>query len=161
VFDSDSARTRTRTPREVNERIDRETAERVRYYATRPEDFISHRISELDSEWDIDRVLQVDVAGLGLIGAGLLVALRRRWLALPLLALSLVAGTSADATQPLLVALRQIGVRTRGEIELERTALRALRGDFGPLATAAGTEQRGEAALQLAYGRATRNEPTR
>jgi hypothetical protein len=153
---NDSGDARARTPRDVNERIDRETDERVRHYATRPVDFVSHRIAELDSEWDVDRVLRADIAGLGLIGAGLLVAFRRTWLALPLVALSLVAGSSTDATQPLLVALRQIGVRTRGEIERERTALRALRGDFGPLGTDAGPTDRGEAALRFAAERARR-----
>ena len=157
MFEREGAR--ARTPREVNERIDRETDERVRYYATRPVDFVSHRIAELDSEWDVDRALRADVVGLGLVGAGLLFALRRSWLALPILALSLAAGGSADATQPLLVALRQIGVRTRGEIELERTALRALRGDFGPLDAEAGVQARAEAALRFAYERVARNRP--
>jgi hypothetical protein len=157
---NDSGDARARTPRDVNERIDRETDERVRYYATRPVDFVSHRISELDSEWDVDRVLRADIAGLGLIGAGLLVALRKSWLALPIVALSLVAGSSTDTTQPLLVALRQIGVRTRGDIERERTALRALRGDFGPLAADPGASDFGEAALRFAAERSKSAGPS-
>ena len=157
MFGSRGDRVRAQTPREVNERIDRETAERVRHYATRPESFVSHRIAELDSEWNVDDVLKANVAGLGLLGAALFAVLPKRWLAIPVLAAALVAGNSAEATAPLLVALRQMGIRTDEEIGLEKTALRALRGDFGPFAADA-TEpiDRADAALRLARERMSR-----
>ncbi|HSH82103.1 MAG TPA: hypothetical protein VLA19_26550 [Herpetosiphonaceae bacterium] len=51
---------------------------------------------------------------------------------------------------PPLLVIRALGVRTRKEIDVEKYALKALRGDFGPLASGASDEERAEAALRAA-----------
>jgi hypothetical protein len=153
MFDAEKASVRKQTPAAVNDRIDRETNDRVFYHATRPVDFVSHRILELDSERDVEWLLKVSLAGLGLISTGALFVARRGWLTIPILAISLLGGSTKNAAKPLLLAFRQIGVRTREEIELERTALLALRGDFGDLAPGGSDRERADAALRLARER--------
>ncbi len=90
---------------------------------------IDERLREIDAEWDLDRAF--------FLGAGLIVttfgvvAVARTRRPSPLLAAGpflLLRALSGWA--PPLSILRLFGVRSRQEIEHERTALRALRGDF-------------------------------
>jgi len=55
---------RAYTDPEVNQKIDSTIEERIRFYATQPKDVISKRIEELDQEWDIERVLETNAAGI-------------------------------------------------------------------------------------------------
>lgn len=110
-------------------RDDRETLRRVQRYAVRDARDLDRRIDHLQGEWDQNRVLDVQAAVLGL--AGVVLASRdRRWLALPGLALGYLLLHAVSGSSPLGNALRRLGVRRPREIEEERFALKALRGDF-------------------------------
>jgi hypothetical protein len=90
---------------------------------------IAERLDALDREWDLDRGFFLG-AGLLVTTVGVVVAARTRrpsplLVAGPFLVLRAISGWA-----PPLSILRALGVRTRQEIEHERTALRALRGDF-------------------------------
>jgi len=91
---------------------------------------IGDRLRALDREWDLDRAFFVG-AGLIVLGTGIGLALRDRRAtpALPAGAFLLLRGLVGWA--PPFALLRMLRLRSRGEIEHERTALRALRGDFG------------------------------
>ncbi len=123
-------RVRANTSPEVNARIDAHTESRVRHYATCSPAAISHRIEELDGEWDIERWLEANASALGLGGVLLSVLHDRRWLMLPGVVLSFLLQHSLQGWCPPVPLLRRLGVRTRKEIERERYALKALRGDF-------------------------------
>ena len=59
---------RAKTPPEINQAIDIETAAMVRFYAGKTDYEISKRIEELDNEWDIGRIVEVRAATVSLIG---------------------------------------------------------------------------------------------
>jgi hypothetical protein len=73
---------RAKTPPEINQAIDIETAAIVRFYAGKTDYEISRRIEELDNEWDVGRCVEVHEGGLSLIGAILGLKINRKWLIL-------------------------------------------------------------------------------
>ena len=71
------------TAEEINCRIEREMDERVVELAENP-GAISHRLIELDEEWDIERLLEANASVFAFAGAALGASVDRRWLAVPL-----------------------------------------------------------------------------
>jgi len=102
---------------------------RVAYFAAHPEE-IDDRIRELDNEWDIERVLETGSATLSLFGLGMVVLSNRRWLLLPIAVQSFFMQHALQGWCPPLPLFRRLGVRTQDEINYERYALKAIRGDF-------------------------------
>jgi len=116
------------TQEEINRQIRKGLEARVFYYAERPEE-IDGRLEELDHEWDIERLLEVNAGALTLIGLTL-GSMHRRWHLLPLAAGAFLLQHAIQGSCPPASALRRLGIRTTGEINHERFALKALRGDF-------------------------------
>jgi hypothetical protein len=121
----------------VNERIDRMTTASIRDAVGRGRDGIVQRIAELDGEWDIDRVMMVNFAVAG--GAALLIGLRR-FVRAPLLALRIrprrkgflylfgaqlgfLLMHAGVGWCPPSALFRRLGIRSRREIDAERTVL--------------------------------------
>lgn len=126
-------RVREHTAEYLNARIDDAMRDRLFYYSTCSDEEITARIEALDREWDIQRCIEV-LAPTVALGGIVLGALRgRKWLVLPGLVLSFLAQHALYGRCPPVDALRRIGVRTRREIDEERYALKALRGDFAGL----------------------------
>ncbi len=123
-----SDRVRRHSPEPVNRRIDRETRGRVWACASDP-DAIDERIAELDREWDVERALFV-VTSVNLLLGLAATARDRRWLPWPAAVAAFQLQHAVQGWSPPVSALRRLGVRTRQEIEDERTAPKALRGDF-------------------------------
>lgn len=119
---------------ELARAIERKTVSRLSYYVDHPEE-IDLRLRELDAEWDIDRALQAKASLLAFTGAFLGARQGRRWLVLPLLATGFMLQNAIQGSSPPARVLRRMGLRTRHEIEQERYALKALRGDFDRLQT--------------------------
>jgi hypothetical protein len=126
--------TRSRVPAQtqnaINERIRAETARSVRYFEKRADE-IQARLSALDEEWDIERAIEANASALALFGV-LMVALRgnNRWLVLPMAVTGFLLQHAIQGWCPPVPVLRRLGFRTSYEIEEERQALKALRGDF-------------------------------
>jgi hypothetical protein len=123
-------RVRANTAPEVNARIDEATDARIRHYSGCSIAAISRRIEELEAEWDMERWLEGNASVLALSGVGLAALHDRRWLILPTLVLGLLLEHALHGWCPPVPVLRRLGVRTRKEIERERYAMKALRGDF-------------------------------
>ncbi len=119
----DPDRVRRFTARAVNRRIDQATDRRITRYAAMSEPQIRDRIHELDHEWDIDRVLSLHAAVLGLTGMALAWRGERRWLALPAVVLAFLSQQAIQGWCPQMPVLRRLGVRTRGEIDREKFTL--------------------------------------
>jgi tetrahydromethanopterin S-methyltransferase subunit G len=118
---------------DADERIRRQLQVNVAYYARRL-DRIEERLKDLESEWNIERTVAVGAGVATLVGLvfGLF---RKKWALLPAAAAAVLIGQAADCdccAQPPM--LRCLGLRTRQEIEQERYALKALRGDFSGVA---------------------------
>jgi hypothetical protein len=101
----------------------------VAYYTRHPEQ-IDQRLAELDEEWDIERTLQANAATVGLVGTAFSLVFGRRWLVLPALVSGFLLQHAVQGWCPPLAVFRRLGVRTTHEIDTERYALKALRGDF-------------------------------
>lgn len=131
--------TRKRVPRhateEIDSRIRREIAFSVQYYADR-KDEIDERLHELDAEWDIERAIAANAAALGFIGTALGLTRGRKWLMLPLAATGFLFQHAVEGWCPPAPLLRRLGFRTSQEIDEERQALKALRGDFDAVSKA-------------------------
>lgn len=107
------------------------------------------RLSQLDREWDIERLLQLNASGLVLLGLAL-GRRDRRFLWLPAAVLAFFAQQALQGWSPPLPLFRRLGVRTLREIERERYALKAMRGDFDglPLRGAADRSYRVQAVMR-------------
>ena len=90
----------------------------------------SARIAALDREWDIERVLEMNASALAFTGLALGMAKDRKWLIFPAVVLPFLFLHAIQGWCPPISILRRMGIRTRGEIDEERYALKALRGDF-------------------------------
>ncbi len=123
------------TASRTNERIAERTREMVWRLGGRPDD-IAGRLDELDREWDVERALEANAATIALAGLGLGATVDRRFFALPAVVAGFLLQHALQGWCPPLPVLRRLGVRTADEINQERFALKALRGDF---ATGAGS----------------------
>jgi hypothetical protein len=118
------------TSDEINARIERETAANVAHVASRGPAAIARRLEELDREWDIERTLEANAATIILVALGLGFSVNRRWFALPAVVATFLLQHALQGWCPPVPIFRRRGIRTEREINLERTALRILRGDF-------------------------------
>jgi len=145
-----STTTRDRVPdhtaEHVNERIERQTHERVRRLEAQPA-AIDQRLKQLDEEWDIERAIEMNAAALAFIGTALGYFAHPYWLVLPALVTAFLFQHAVQGWCPPVPILRRFGFRTVYEIEQERHALKVLRGDYERLPTAA---DRASAALVAA-----------
>jgi hypothetical protein len=126
---ANALRVQNNTAEEVNSRIRAESLERVRRLANDP-DAIARRLEELDQESDIERVLMMNASAFSLLGLGLGAAVDRRFFLLPGFVASMLLMHSIQGWCPPMPLFRNAGIRTAREIEVERNALKGLRGDF-------------------------------
>ncbi len=95
---------------------------------------IEGRLRALEREWDTDRFIEAEAAATGLVGLALGLLVDRRLLVVPAVVASALLAHATTGWYPLLPLIRRLGVRSGREIARERYALKALRGDFAPLA---------------------------
>lgn len=114
----------------VQEKIDNNIREQIIHFASQPKEVITRRIYELESEWDIERVLEANAAGIGLASLVWGLTVNKKCLALTATVLGFLLLHSTQGWCPPLPVLRRLGVRTRREIDRELFALKVLRGDF-------------------------------
>ena len=115
---------------EVNARIERETLISLSLASRGGLPAINRRLKELDREWDIERVLEANASTMVLLTLALGFAASRKFFGLTLLVGGFLLQHSIQGWCPPVPVLRRLGIRTPREIEIERTALRILRGDF-------------------------------
>ena len=120
------------TSDEVNRRIRLEADKRVRHFSENPAG-IDRRLRELNEEWDIERVLEANAASIAFTGTLLAATVHKRWLMLPVLVTGFLFQHAVQGWCPPVPILRRLGYRTAREIDEERVALKALRGDFSAI----------------------------
>jgi hypothetical protein len=130
-------RIRGSTQPHVAESIDEATLERLREAAAAGPEALSRRITELDGESDLERWLMVNASALGLSTLALGLLRDRRFLAVPVVVTSFLLQHGIQGWCPPMALFRRLGVRSRREIAAERTAAKALRGDFDGLGAGA------------------------
>lgn len=117
-------RVRRSTNIELNRQIDRQTDANIKRYASLGREAVLRRIEALDREWDVERVLEVNASTLALSGLVLGVTLNKKWLLVPGVVLSFLLQHGLQGWCPPLPVLRRLGIRTRGEIDREKYALK-------------------------------------
>ncbi len=118
-----------------NEQIDKQILANLKSYRKNNQD-IDARIRDLDREWDIERTLEMNAAALALTGTLLGAFVNRKWLVLPAVVGSFLVQHAVQGWCPPLPLFRKLGIRTRPEIDREKYALKAIRGDFEDAGTA-------------------------
>jgi hypothetical protein len=109
--------------------VEKEIQNTVNHYYNDPEE-IDLRLMELDEEMDLETYFQTQSAALTISGVILGLTSSKKWLALPLVGSLLVIANFISGSDKPLSYFRKLGFRTRAEIEKERYALKAIRGDF-------------------------------
>lgn len=135
-----STRVEAHTRPTVNRQIDDATQVHIDFYRYQTDETITQRLEELDGEWDIERTLQTNFAVLSSVGATLTARVHNRWAWLALGVPVFMVQHALQGWCPPLAVLRRLGVRTAREINEERFALKALRGDFDSVADAKDAE---------------------
>jgi hypothetical protein len=123
-------RVRRNTATETNESIERDARLRILRAATEGAGALSRRIDQLDEEWDIERWLETNASALALTGTLLGLFVNKKFLAIPCVVLPFLLQHALQGWCPPVPFFRRQGVRTRREIDAEKYALKALRGDF-------------------------------
>jgi len=114
----------------VNDAIRRRTVDAVARAAAPGPDGIDRRLRELDAEWDVERCVETLAPTFTLAGMALGLTVSRKFFALPFVVQAFCLQHALQGWCPPIPVLRRLGVRTQGEIDEEKAALKALRGDF-------------------------------
>jgi hypothetical protein len=127
---SEPDRVRAHTSETGNNRIDASIRVAVKDYESRSPEAVSARIEELDREWDVERTLELNASTFALTGLILGATVNKKWLLVPGVVLPFLFQHAVQGWCPPLPILRNLGFRTREEIDREKYALKTLRGDF-------------------------------
>jgi hypothetical protein len=139
------------TAEHVNEAIRRQTDENIRRVASAGPGAIERRLRELDEEWDTERYVETMAPIFTLLGMTLGLTVSRRFFIIPFAVQSFFLQHALQGWCPPIPVLRRLGVRTLKEIDEERYALKALRGDFRDLGSGANSGgNRSSVAVQAA-----------
>jgi hypothetical protein len=152
MFPATTERVANQTSESVNESIRQTTEQNVALYQNASYDTIEARLRELDAEWDIERVLEANAATVSLIGLTLGATVNRKWFFLPAIVGGFLLQHALQGWCPPLPLFRRLGIRTAHEIESERYALKALRGDFDRITPAGTGPERTARALSAVLG---------
>jgi hypothetical protein len=133
MFPSTVDRVPNRTSESVNAAIRDATERRIEQTRRLGPAAVDRRLAELDAEWDIERTLEANAATASLVGVTLGATVDRRWLALPAVVGAFLLQHAVQGWCPPLPVFRRLGFRTASEIDYERYALKALRGDFAQI----------------------------
>jgi len=123
-------RIRDHTADEVNERIRRQTEENISMFGNAGPEVLNRRLAELDSEWDIERSLEANAGSVILLGFFLGATANRKWFLLSAASAGFLLQHAVQGWCTPIVVFRRLGFITAAEIDYERYALKALRGDF-------------------------------
>jgi hypothetical protein len=130
------------------ERILRRTQAEIVIAAQGGPKAVDRRLAELDAEWDVERCLETGAASLTLIGAAMGATVDRKWYFLPAVVAGFLLQHAIQGWSPPLPLLRKLGVRTADEINRERYALKALRGDFAAMSSNDGPVEAADMAIE-------------
>lgn len=123
-------RVQANTADAINQRIQEQIRSSVERRAAAGPQAIERRLQELSEEWDIERYLETLAPSLTLAGLLLGLTAHRRFFAIPLVVQAFFLQHATQGWCPPVPILRRLGIRTQQEIEQERAALKAVRGDF-------------------------------
>ncbi|MES2725538.1 MAG: hypothetical protein V4643_00455 [Bacteroidota bacterium] len=110
--------------------IDETTKENIQKYIDQGEGAIDRRVRELDNKWDMEKTIRFNISVLALAGVLFGTFKKRRWSVLSVAITAFIVQHLISKWCPSLPLLKKLGMQTHKEIEREKYALKALRGDF-------------------------------
>jgi hypothetical protein len=128
--ESDGEHVRKVTSAKQNAVIDQTILLNIQEHAKKSSAEISRRIKTLDKEWDIERVLDLNMSAMALCGITVSLLFNKYSIILPIILLLFFIWHAFQGWCPPIPVLRFFKVRTRAEIDREKYALKAMRGDF-------------------------------
>jgi hypothetical protein len=123
-------RVETSTSENINRVIKEDIYEKISASTNLTGEEINELIAELDTEWDIERMLEFNAGVLALSGTLLGLLVNKKWFALPAVVTAFLIQHAVQGWCPPLPFFRRLGFRTRKEIEHEKHSLKAMRGDY-------------------------------
>src|SRR5215831_6761028 len=112
---SEADRVRRYTPREILDEIDGQIERNIAFYSTQSDHAIEQRIEELKREWTVTLCLQANAAGIGFLGAVFGLFGKRACAIVTACTFGCLLNHGLRGWDPMIPALRRIGIRTRGE----------------------------------------------
>jgi len=125
-----ATRVEQHTSPEINERIRKEADQEVQWLEGASAEEITARIEELEKEWDVERLLQMNSSVLVLSGVILGHKVNPKWFLLSAAVYTFFFQHAVQGWCPPIPIFRRLGIRTQKEIDREKYALKVLRGDF-------------------------------
>jgi hypothetical protein len=116
--------TRRVTPKSINKKNDDKIEQNLKEYQYQSVEAIENRIKELDKEWDVNRILDLNAATLSFTGVILSATVSKKWLWLPGIVTGFLLQHAIQGWCPPIALFRQLGARSRQEIDREKYALR-------------------------------------
>src|SRR5690606_11587201 len=143
---------RMHTPSVVNHQLDAEAEHRLAEFLEGGNNPAAchARITRLDQEWEMERVLAL---GVGVASIAAMLAskgLGRTLWSIPAIGGAVLVQQTLTGGSLLAPLLRRMGFRSRQEIEIEKYALKSLRGDFRRIPVEGGPLARANAAMVAA-----------
>lgn len=121
-----TSRVKLHTKRECNEKIEQKTQQHINEYQGASKMLLQKRLSQLDREWDTERVLETNAASLILISTVLGFTRRKCWFIFSGLVSFFLLMHAIFGWCPPLPLIRCLGIRTAEEIHDERTVIKSL-----------------------------------
>lgn len=129
MIQSTTERVESNTSEAHREELDQQLRETISRYRNADRQQIDKRIAELDQEWDVERMIEVEAPLMIGLGAGLGLLRSPKWFGLSAAAAVMVILHNTRGWYPLLPIFQRMGIRSQNDIEQERSALRVLRKD--------------------------------
>lgn len=126
-------RVRHSTPVAMNAKIDHQIVEQLKTAVIQSDAAIAERLQQLEQEWDTERILETNASLLAFTGLLLGLLVHPGWFWLTGIVLPFLLQHAIQGWCPPLLLIRRLGARTRKEIDLEKYALKAIRGDFNSI----------------------------
>ena len=117
----------------ANKTIDQKILASIQLASNLPSNELNTLIKNLEKEWDIERILEMNASTFAFIGVVLAIFISSYWLIIPLIVLPFLFLHAIQGWCPPIPLLRGMGIRTRKEIDTEKFALKVVRGDFDGL----------------------------
>lgn len=110
-------------------KIEATTKNNISKYSSSSEE-ITKRVHSLEDEWDIERYLETNASIITLVSLVLGLLVHRYFFILTFIVPTFLLQHALQGWCPPLPIFRKFGKRTKREIDIERHALKALRGDY-------------------------------
>lgn len=117
------------TDPKINDKIMQDLKKSVLFYE-KNQDQIESRLEELNKEWDIERLLELNASIISLFGVLGVAFGKKYYILLPFTVLYFLIQHAIQGWCPPIELFRRLGIRTKEEISRERNLLKAIRGDY-------------------------------